>query len=201
MRLRERGFHLTVAVDKVAASGGYLMACVAQEIISSPFAILGSIGVVAQMPNFHRLLQKNHIDFELHTAGNHKRTLTVFGENTDEGREKFRESLHSVHVQFQDFVLKHRPQVDIAQVATGEHWLGQEALGLKLVDTLQTSDDYLLAQKDSHQIYTVRFKRRKSWADRLGQAASVALSEGLAAAAPKVLEKFMQPSATPTHLS
>jgi serine protease SohB len=127
-RVRDAGVKLTVAVDKVAASGGYLMACVADRILAAPFAVLGSIGVVGQMPNFNRLLKKHEIDYELHTAGEHKRTLTVFGENTEAGREKFRETLEDAHALFKAFIQQNRPQVDIAEVATGEHWFGTRPL-------------------------------------------------------------------------
>src|SRR4051794_18386256 len=88
-RVRERKIRLVAAVDKVAASGGYLMASVADHIIAAPFALIGSIGVVAQIPNVHRLLKKHDVDVEVLTAGKYKRTLTVFGENTDQGRAKF----------------------------------------------------------------------------------------------------------------
>ncbi|MDN5682110.1 MAG: protease SohB, partial [Ewingella sp.] len=133
-RLRQGGIRLTVAVDKVAASGGYMMACVADRIVAAPFAIIGSIGVVAQIPNFSRLLKKNDIDVELHTAGEFKRTLTLFGENTEEGREKFREDLNETHVLFKEFVHQHRPSLDIDSVATGEHWFGTQAREKGLID-------------------------------------------------------------------
>nr|VXZ85710.1 Probable protease sohB [Klebsiella pneumoniae] len=127
-RLRDKQIPLTVAVDKVAASGGYMMACVANKIVSAPFAILGSIGVVAQIPNLHRFLKNKDIDIELHTAGQYKRTLTMLGENTEEGRRKFREDLNETHHLFKDFVHRMRPGLDIEQVATGEHWYGVQAL-------------------------------------------------------------------------
>ncbi|MDH3993006.1 MAG: protease SohB, partial [Gammaproteobacteria bacterium] len=133
-RIRSADVPLTVAVDKVAASGGYMMACVANRIIAAPFAVLGSIGVLAQLPNFHRLLKKNDIDFELLTAGEYKRTLTMFGENTDKGREKFVEELEETHELFKSFVNTNRPSLDIAKVATGEVWYGQKALGEGLID-------------------------------------------------------------------
>jgi serine protease SohB len=168
-RIRQRGLKLTVAVDKVAASGGYLMACVAERIVAAPFAIVGSIGVIAQLPNFNRLLKKHEIDFELHTAGEFKRTLTLFGENTEPAREKFREELDSTHALFKSFVTANRPQLDIDRVATGEHWFGSQALELKLVDSLQTSDDYLLERAKEADLYEIRFKRRHSLSDRLSQ--------------------------------
>lgn len=166
-RVRDAGVKLTVAVDKVAASGGYLMACVADRILAAPFAVLGSIGVVGQLPNFNRLLKKHEIDYELHTAGEHKRTLTVFGENTEAGREKFRETLEDAHALFKEFIRQNRPQVDLTRVATGDHWFGTRALELKLVDTLQTSDDYLLERSKSCDLYELRYKRHRGLVERL----------------------------------
>lgn len=168
-RIRDKGFRLTVAVDEVAASGGYLMACVADRIIAAPFAILGSIGVVAQMPNLHRFLKKNDIDIELHTAGEYKRTLTMLGENTEEGRAKFREELDLTHELFKRFVAEHRPVVDIAQVATGEHWYGQQALTLNLADALQTSDDWLLARSKDADLLHLRYRPPQSLSDRFAR--------------------------------
>jgi serine protease SohB len=166
-RLRDRGVRLTVAVDKVAASGGYLMACVGDRILAAPFAVVGSIGVVGQLPNFNRLLKKHEIDWELHTAGEHKRTLTVFGENTEAGRAKFRETLEDAHALFKSFITDHRPQVAIEEVATGDHWFGARAVALKLVDELKTSDDYLLERSKDHELYEVRYKRHRGMVERL----------------------------------
>ncbi|CAI1523275.1 protease SohB [Serratia marcescens] len=165
-RLRKGGIRLTVAVDKVAASGGYMMACVADRIVAAPFAIIGSIGVVAQIPNFHRLLKKNDIDVELHTAGQFKRTLTLFGENTEQGREKFREDLNETHELFKRFVHEQRPSLDIDSVATGEHWFGSQAKEKGLVDAIGTSDDLLIAELDNHEVIAVRYTRRKRLMDR-----------------------------------
>lgn len=168
-RLRAAGIKLTVAVDKVAASGGYMMACVADHVLAAPFAIVGSIGVVAQLPNFHRLLQRLDVDYELHTAGDYKRTLTMFGENTEAGREKFRVEIEETHALFKRFVAEYRPQLDIERVATGEHWFGSQALELKLVDQLQTSDDYLLARTKDADLFSLRFRRRQALAQRLSE--------------------------------
>ncbi|MES1955303.1 protease SohB [Salinisphaera hydrothermalis] len=156
VRLRDAGIRLTVAVDQVAASGGYMMACVGDRIVAAPFAIIGSIGVVAQLPNFHRWLSDKHIDFEMHTAGDYKRTLTVFGENTDAGREKFREELEDTHGLFKTFVARHRPDLDIDSVATGEHWYGSQALEKGLVDDIATSDAVMLgAARDGRDVFTI----------------------------------------------
>lgn len=156
-----------MAVDKVAASGGYMMACVADRIVAAPFAIVGSIGVVAQIPNFNRLLKSKDIDVELHTAGQYKRTLTLFGENTEEGREKFREELNETHLLFKQFVSEMRPSLDIESVATGEHWFGTQAKAMGLVDAIGTSDDLLIAEMENHEVLAVRYTRRKRLLDRL----------------------------------
>ena len=160
-RIRDKGIHLTIAVDKVAASGGYMMACVAHKIIAAPFAIIGSVGVLAQMPNFNRLLKKHDIDFEEITAGKYKRTLTLFGENTDEDREKMREELADIHLLFKEFIHENRSQVDVEKIATGEHWHGKRALELKLVDELRTSDDYLSSSVNTADIFEIDYERIK----------------------------------------
>ena len=178
-RIRDAGVTLTIAVDKVAASGGYMMACVADKIIAAPFAILGSIGVVAQLPNFHRLLKKNDIDVELLTAGEYKRTLTMFGENTDKGRDKFIDDLEDTHALFKAFVQAARPVVDIDTVATGEIWYGQTAIDVELIDELGTSDSYIQGQLDDADILEVRYTPKKNWQEKLGIAAEGVVQRGL----------------------
>lgn len=171
-RLRQRGIRLTVAVDKVAASGGYMMACVADRIVAAPFSIIGSIGVVAQIPNFNRLLKRNDIDVELHTAGEYKRTLTLFGENTEQGREKFREDLNETHLLFKHFVHDMRPSLDIDRVATGEHWFGTQALEKGLIDAIGTSDDLIISEMDKFDVIAVKYARRKRVIDRFTSSAA-----------------------------
>jgi serine protease SohB len=173
-RLKQHGLKLVVAVDKVAASGGYLMACVADRLIAAPFAIIGSIGVLAQLPNFHRLLEEKGVDFEQVMAGRYKRTLTMFGKNTDEGREKLKEEVEDIHELFKAQIREHRPQVDVEQVATGEHWYGIRALALNLVDEIKTSDDVLIEAANDHDLYHIAYKRRRSLQERvLGGAESL----------------------------
>ncbi|EOI5718208.1 protease SohB [Cronobacter dublinensis] len=174
-RLRERQIPLTVAVDKVAASGGYMMACVANNIVAAPFAIIGSIGVVAQIPNFNRLLKRNDIDIELHTAGQYKRTLTLLGENTEEGREKFREDLNETHQLFKGFVHSMRPSLDIDAVATGEHWYGVQAQEKGLVDEISTSDDLIIARMQERDVVSLRYMQRKRLMDRFTGSAAQSL--------------------------
>jgi len=171
-RIRQAGIPLTICIDKVAASGGYMMACIGQKIISSPFAILGSIGVVAQLPNVNRLLKKHDIDYEVLTAGEYKRTLTVFGENTEKGREKFQQDLDITHQLFKNFVAEYRPQLEIDQIATGEVWLGVAAVDKLLVDELKTSDEYLSERAKQAQLFHLHYVQRKSLQERVGLAAS-----------------------------
>ncbi len=187
VRLRDAGFHLTICVDKVAASGGYMMACIANEIISAPFAVMGSIGVVAQVPNFNRLLKEHHVDFELYTAGEYKRTVTMFGENTSEGKAKFEQELQQTHALFKHFVEKYRPKLNVEKVATGEHWYGQDALDLNLVDQLKTSDEYLLGLLPQHDLYVISTRRKPTLGEKLGLQAAQ-LSDQLI---PAVMDKIM----------
>lgn len=165
-RIRDRGIPLTIAVDKVAASGGYMMACVANSIIAAPFSIIGSIGVLAQIPNLHRLLKKNEVDFEQLSAGEYKRTLTIFGENTDKARQKLQQELEETHQHFKDFIRTQRPTLDVDKVSTGEHWLGARALELGLVDKLQTSDDYLMESRKDCDLIHLEYTRKKKLGER-----------------------------------
>lgn len=174
-RLRDAGLDLTVAIDRVAASGGYLMAGVAHRITAAPFAVVGSIGVVAQIPNIHRLLKRHDVDIELLTAGQHKRTLTILGKNTPEGRAKFQEELEETHALFKAYLQRYRPQLDLDTLATGEHWYGEQALELQLVDQLRTSDDLLMALTREHEVYEVSFSRRQPLGRRIGIAFEQAL--------------------------
>lgn len=173
-RLRDKAIPLTVCVDKVAASGGYMMACIGNVVLAAPFAVIGSIGVVAQLPNVHRLLKKHDIDYEMLTAGEYKRTLTVFGENTDKAREKFQQEIQETHDLFKNFVALHRPALDIAAVATGETWFGQAAIARGLVDRVCTSDDYLYQRYPDADLYLVEWIEKHSLAERFGVAAEAA---------------------------
>ncbi len=170
MRLRDQHIPLTVTVDKVAASGGYLMACIANKILAAPFAIIGSIGVIVQLPNFHRFLKDKDIDMEMHTAGEYKRTITLFGENTEAGREKLQQELEDIHQQFKNVIQQNRQHIDIEKVATGEYWLGQEALTLNLVDEIKTSDAYLLECSKTAKLYEITYQVKKPFLTRLSSA-------------------------------
>lgn len=157
LRIRQYKIHLTVIIDKVAASGGYMMACVADKIYAAPFAIIGSIGVVAQLPNFHKLLKKHDIEYEQITAGEYKRTLSLFGENTEKGRQKVKEEIEEAHELFKLFIIQNRPIVDIGKLATGEYWYGTKALQLNLIDKIITSDDYLLKASKNASLYEIKY--------------------------------------------
>ncbi len=167
-RIRKQGIALTISVDKVAASGGYMMACLGDRILAAPFAILGSVGVLMQMPNFYRLLQDNKVDYEMITAGEYKRTLTMFGENTERGRAKMKQDIEEAHTLFKDFIREARPGLDVDQIATGETWFGTRALELKLIDELMTSDEYMIAAAEQADVFSVVYKHKKNLSEKLG---------------------------------
>ena len=175
-RLIDNKIKLTVCIDKVAASGGYLMSCVATKIVAAPWALVGSIGVIAQMPNINKLLKKNLVDFEMHTAGEFKRTLTVFGENTEEGRDKFKSELEDLHVIFKDFVKDNRPEIDTSIVATGEVWQGEKALEVGLIDEICTSDDYLVTLSKKFKLFEIEYVEKKNLSERFAFAAETFLN-------------------------
>jgi serine protease SohB len=188
-RLKSRGIPLTVTVDKIAASGGYLMACVADRILAAPFAIIGSIGVIMQLPNFNRVLKEHNVDFEQITSGKFKRTLTVFGENTEKGRAKIREEIAETHELFKAFVKDFRGDLDIEEISTGEHWYGIDALERKLVDLIQTSDDYLFTLAATADVFELSIEQHPRLLERiLGQAkdAGIRLYEQIFGPTPQV---------------
>ena len=186
-RLRDKGFKLTICVDEVAASGGYLMACTASVLMAAPFAYIGSIGVLAQIPNLHRFLQKKEVDFEEHYAGKHKRTLTLFGKATDEKREKLKAQLEEIHRQFQNYISSYRPQLNLEKVATGEVWLGEKAKTLGLVDSISTSDAYLLKLLDTKKVYHLSLKEEES----KGLRSVMDKLQGLKKVSRSVLDRFL----------
>ncbi|HSG61491.1 MAG TPA: protease SohB [Pseudomonadales bacterium] len=178
-RIKEQNIPLTICVDKVAASGGYMMACVADKLYAAPFALLGSIGVIAQLPNFNKLLRKNDIDFEMITAGEYKRTLTMFGENTDDARKKFKEEIDDTHDLFKQFVIAQRPQLDIDSVATGEVWFGQQALEKQLIDAISTSDSVIYQAMQSRDVFTIAYKEKHGLMEKLGLQAETSIERAL----------------------
>ena len=186
LRLKSGGVPLTVCVDKVAASGGYLMACIADRLLAAPFAVIGSIGVLVQMPNFHRLMKKNEVDFEMISAGEYKRTLSLFGEVTTKGRDKAKEDVEEVHKLFKGWVKEHRPAVDIDKIATGETWLGTQAQQRGLVDDIRTSDEYLLKACEDADVFEVEYEIRKSIQEKL--------AHSVHACADRLLSLFMERS-------
>ncbi len=181
MRLREKKIKVTVCIDRVAASGGYMMACIADNIVAAPFSIIGSIGVVAQVPNVHRLLKKHAVDFEEMTAGEFKRTVSIFGEITEKGRRKFQDQLEDTHALFKEFVKSQRPKLDIDKIATGEYWLAMRAIELGLVDQISTSDDYLIRRAADANVYRVNFVPETSWREKVSRGAAATV-EGMAVA-------------------
>jgi serine protease SohB len=164
-RIKAAGLHLTVCVEQVAASGGYMMACTGDHICASPFAVLGSIGVITEIPNVYERLTKEGISFNTITAGKFKRTLTPTKKATKEDIDKTKQDIEQILVLFKNFVASNRPQLDIDNVATGETWFGPDALKNKLVDELVTADDKLLELRNvGCELLSVKYddpRRRK----------------------------------------
>jgi serine protease SohB len=182
-RIKDAQIPLTICVDKVAASGGYMMACLADKIVAAPFAIIGSVGVVASIPNFNKILKKNDIDYHQITSGKFKRTLTLLGEVNTEGLDKFKEEIEETHTLFKDHIRKFRPQVDVEKISTGEHWYGQTALQLNLIDELGTSDDYLYKRSLTKDVKEISFSAKKSFKEKL--------AESLASSVDKISEVIL----------
>lgn len=188
IRIRNAGLKLTACVDKIAASGGYMMACTANQILSAPFAVTGSIGVIAQIPNVHKLLKKHDIEYEEVTSGEFKKTVSVFGENTEKGRAKFQEQIQDTHVLFKAWVNMYRPQLNVEKVGTGEYWFGTRSIELGLVDEIKTSDQYLQEKMQTHTVYKIKFVPKKSFSDKLSEA----MGKSMSFAANKVADRFFQ---------
>ncbi|OFZ29663.1 MAG: protease SohB [Bdellovibrionales bacterium RIFCSPHIGHO2_01_FULL_40_29] len=189
IRVRDAGIPLTVCVDQVAASGGYLMACVGSKVIAAPFALIGSIGVVAQVPNFNRLLKKHDVDYKEYTAGDYKRTVSIFGEITEKGEAKFKEQLELTHQLFKSFVSRFRPQLDLNKVATGEFWYGETAISLGLIDEIKTSDEYLLTLSKDHHVVKISFEHKPTLMEKISEGISGAISKGISLAIRKLADQ------------
>jgi serine protease SohB len=148
---------------------GILMACVADEIIAAPFAIIGSVGVVSEFPNFFSFMRNLGIDYKQYTAGKYKRTVSPLGEITDEGEEKFKEDLVEMYDLFRDHVSSHRENLDMDVIATGEHWQGIKALELGLVDKIETAEEYILDRLTSFEFAKITYVGdRKTLAEKIG---------------------------------
>lgn len=191
VRIRKANLKLTVCVDKVAASGGYMMACTANQILAAPFAVVGSIGVLAQVPNLNRLLKEHNVDYEEMTAGEYKRTISYLGEITPKGRQKFQEQLEDTHELFKAWVSEYRPQLDIAKVATGEYWYGRRAQELNLIDGIQTSDEYLQTLMKTDRVFKVKFTPRKKLSEKLSEALGQALTRSFDRLLQRALSRYL----------
>lgn len=197
-RIKTAGLSLTVCVDKIAASGGYMMASVSDKVIASDFAIIGSVGVVSQLPNFHELMKKHNIGYEMFTAGEYKRTVTMFGENTDEDRSKYQAEIDRIHQLFKQFVKKHRPNLDVDKIATGEFWFATDALELNLIDEIGTSDSYLLSLMKHYNVFSLQSRSKPNLMEKLGlteqmNASIKAAAESATVSVAKLISQFQRP--------
>lgn len=176
LRLKEADLKVTACVDQVAASGGYMMACVADRILAAPFSIVGSIGVLSQVPNIHRFLKRFDVDVDVLTAGKHKAPMTLMGENTEEGKQKHVQDLNAIHTRFKELVKLHREELNIDDVSEGDFWLAEDALKLNLVDEISTSDAYIMSLCAQANVYRVQWQPHKSFEQRIKGATSALMS-------------------------
>lgn len=183
-RLKKAGIPVTVVVDQVAASGGYMMAAVADKVIAAPFAIIGSVGVVMEMPNFSKLLDKVGVKYLQYTAGEYKRTVSPMVEPTVLGEEKMQEKLVKTLGLFKNHIKEYRPQVDVEQIATGETWYATEAQSLNLVDEISTYDEYLESKLTTCDVFKISYEKPERISRKL--------SLGLAQTVNYIVEYWME---------
>mmetsp|Transcript_9058 Transcript_9058/g.12909 ORF Transcript_9058/g.12909 Transcript_9058/m.12909 type:complete len:423 (-) Transcript_9058:25-1293(-) len=148
LRLRdEPGIQVTVIVDKVAASGGYMMACTSSpgRLYAAPFAVVGSIGVIGQTVNIHNALESWGVKPLVFRGGKHKAPVGLIGEVSEDGMKTIQKMIDKTHNAFKRHVLAARPKLakQIDDVATGDVWLGCDALDVGLIDRVITSDEYI----------------------------------------------------------
>lgn len=157
-RLKTAGLKITATVDTVAASGGYMAAVVSDEIIAAPFAMVGSIGVVANVMIYEELLKNIGIQTNVYTSGDSKRTVVPSRVPNAEEEAKLEAQLEEIHSRFKDHVLSFRPDIDEDKVFTGQAFLAADAINFGLVDKIGTSDELLLnLYKDGHRLIEVQF--------------------------------------------
>lgn len=161
-------------IDQVAASGGYMAACVANHVVAAPFAYIGSIGVVSEMPNFNQILSDNGINIEQHTAGKSKRTVTPLGKITDEDRNEFKKKLERIHRSFINHVSHYRNINDADEnknsiIFSGDYWIAEETVELELglVDEISTSQEFLLDKMKEYNIIEITFQENKTKKSKL----------------------------------
>lgn len=160
-----------------------MVACVAHEICAAPFALIGSIGVVAGLPNFAKALDRADIDYLLFTAGKYKRTVTLFAPVDDDAKSKFQNDLDDIHEAFKAHVQKQRSNSlqNVDDLATGEAWLAVNCPA-GLVDRLATSAQLLQAKmNDGLDVILVKHATRpkRSLFTQLTQSVRTSLTDFL----------------------
>ena len=158
-----------------------MMAVVADRIVASRLAVIGSIGVVGQVPNVHRLLKRFDIDVLEMTAGTNKRPVSLIGPLTDQGIETFKKQLSDTHRLFRDHVHRFRPQLDIEAVSNGDIWHGVDALTHGLIDEIATSDEMIdrARHEGDLDVFSIRWRQAKNLRERLEESVSLITEKAL----------------------
>ncbi|KZX82185.1 hypothetical protein A3715_00045, partial [Oleiphilus sp. HI0009] len=174
IRLREAGIRLVVSVDEIATSGGYMMAAVGDRIIASPTSMLGSIGVIMEVPNFYNLLDRAGVQFHQFTAGKHKRLVSMTNKIGDAAKDQINQDLEKSHELFKNHVHTYRNSVNLESVSHGDVWSAKYCLDNKLVDDLMTSEAYLFDRASRANIFHISWDVERSFSDKLSSFAAQA---------------------------
>ena len=145
----EKNVSVIAFVEDVAASGGYMLACAADEIVADPFSIVGSIGVVSAGFGFNRVIDKLGIDRRVYTAGTRKVMLDPFQPEKAEDVERLKAIQQDVHAAFSGLVKQRRGDVltgDEETLFSGEFWAAPQAQELGLVDSIGEVRSFLRAR-------------------------------------------------------
>jgi serine protease SohB len=171
----ERDKRVIAAVEDVAASGGYMIACAADEIVVDMSSIVGSIGVIAAGFGFPRLLERVGIERRVHTSGRSKAMLDPFQPEREEDVARLQAIQDDVHAAFVDLVKTRRPKLaPNPDLFSGAFWSGRQAIDLGLADRLGDLRSVLQERFGRDvRMRVIPTERSSWWRRRLGLGAAV----------------------------
>jgi signal peptide peptidase SppA len=167
---RENEVPVIAFVEDVAASGGYWLACAADEIVADPASIVGSIGVISSGFGFHELISRYGIQRRVHTSGESKSMLDPFQPEKPEDVERLKRLQNEIHDGFKGWVRERRAarlKGDEAMLFTGEFWTAKRGLEFGLVDSLGELRD-TLQQRYGKKVHLPVIQPRRRFLSRFG---------------------------------
>src|SRR5580692_11308676 len=180
----EKNRRVIAFVEDAAASGGYMIACAADEIIADPHSVVGSIGVVGGSFGFDKLIAKIGIDRRLYTSGEHKAMLDPFLPENPGDVERLKKLQREIHDGFIGLVKSRRggkltgPENDLF---SGEYWTGTRGLELGLIDSIGDLRG-VLRQRFGDKVVTPLITAERGWLGRrVAGVAGYTLTSGLPA--------------------